>query len=68
MKGFTSVVRIVCLVVLMVRVECTSNLDTETEASILRNIWPFLDGKTVIVVTHRFEAVEDLVDEVVVIQ
>jgi ATP-binding cassette subfamily B protein len=48
--------------------ECTSNLDPETEASILRNIWPLLDGKTVIVVTHRFEAVEDLVDEVVAIQ
>jgi ABC-type bacteriocin/lantibiotic exporter with double-glycine peptidase domain len=31
--------------------ECTSNLDPETEASILRNIWPLLDGKTVIVVT-----------------
>jgi ABC-type bacteriocin/lantibiotic exporter with double-glycine peptidase domain len=48
--------------------ECTSNLDPETEASILSNIWPLLDGKTVIVVTHRFAAIEDLVDEVVAIQ
>ena len=48
--------------------ECTSNLDEETEALILRNIWPLLDGKTVIVVTHRFRAIEDLVDEVVRIQ
>jgi ABC-type bacteriocin/lantibiotic exporter with double-glycine peptidase domain len=47
--------------------ECTSNLDPETETSILRNVWPLLDGKTVIVVTHRFAAIEDLVDEVVTI-
>ncbi len=45
--------------------ECTSNLDPETEASILRNMWPLLDGKTVIIVTHRLGAIEDLVDEVV---
>lgn len=45
--------------------ECTSNLDAETEATIYRNIWPILEGKTVVVVTHRVSAVEDLVDEVV---
>lgn len=45
--------------------ECTSNLDEETEATILRNIWSLLEGKTVIVVTHRIAAVEDLVDEVI---
>jgi ATP-binding cassette subfamily B protein len=45
--------------------ECTSNLDAETEANIYRNIWPLLEGKTVVVVTHRVTAVEDLVDEVV---
>jgi len=33
--------------------ECTSNLDAETEATIFRNIWPLLQGKTVVVVTHR---------------
>jgi ABC-type transport system involved in cytochrome bd biosynthesis fused ATPase/permease subunit len=48
--------------------ECTSNLDEETEARVFRNIWPLLDGKTVIVVTHRRAAIEDLVDEVVTIQ
>ena len=45
--------------------ECTSNLDAETEATVYRNIWPLLHGKTVVVVTHRVAAVEDLVDEVV---
>jgi ABC-type multidrug transport system fused ATPase/permease subunit len=47
--------------------ECTSNLDTETEATILRNMWPLLDGKTVVLVTHRVEAIQGLVDEVVAI-
>ena len=45
--------------------ECTSNLDAETEAAIYQNIWPLLEGKTVVVVTHRVSAIEDLVDEVV---
>jgi ABC-type bacteriocin/lantibiotic exporter with double-glycine peptidase domain len=45
--------------------ECTSNLDAETEAAIYRNIWPLLEGKTVVVVTHRISAIEHLVDEVV---
>jgi len=45
--------------------ECTSNLDAETEATIFRNIWPLLQGKTVVVVTHRIGAIENLVDEVI---
>ena len=45
--------------------ECTSNLDAETKATILRNIWPLLEGKTVVIVTHRVHAIESLVDEVV---
>lgn len=45
--------------------ECTSNLDAETEATIFQNIWPLLEGKTVVVVTHRISAVEHLVDEVI---
>jgi ABC-type bacteriocin/lantibiotic exporter with double-glycine peptidase domain len=45
--------------------ECTSNLDEETEAAIYDNIWPLLDGKTVVVVTHRLPAIEHLVDEVI---
>jgi len=46
--------------------ECTSNLDEQTEAAIYENIWPLLEGKTVVVVTHRLSAIEELVDEVVV--
>jgi len=45
--------------------ECTSNLDEETEAAIHANIWPLLEGKTVVLVTHRLSAVEHLLDEVV---
>jgi ABC-type bacteriocin/lantibiotic exporter with double-glycine peptidase domain len=45
--------------------ECTSNLDAETEATIFQNIWPLLEGKTVIVVTHRVFALEELVDEII---
>jgi len=45
--------------------ECTSNLDAETEAVVLNNIWPLLEGKTVIVVTHRLSAIDGLVDEVI---
>ncbi|WP_109485842.1 ABC transporter ATP-binding protein [Occallatibacter savannae] len=45
--------------------ECTSNLDEETEAAIYANIWPLLQGKTVVAVTHRLSAIEHLVDEVV---
>jgi ABC-type multidrug transport system fused ATPase/permease subunit len=47
--------------------ECTSNLDTETEAAILHNIWPLLEGKTVVLVTHRVAAIDGLVDEVIAI-
>jgi ABC-type multidrug transport system fused ATPase/permease subunit len=47
--------------------ECTSNLDTQTEATILRNMWPLLEGKTVVLVTHRVAAIDGLVDEVVAI-
>lgn len=45
--------------------ECTSNLDAETEAVILNNLWPLLEGKTVVIVTHRVAAIEGLVDEVI---
>ena len=45
--------------------ECTSNLDAETEATILKNMWPLLEGKTVIVVTHRIAALDGLVDEII---
>jgi len=45
--------------------ECTSNLDAETEAAIYHNVWPLLENKTVVIVSHRLSAIEDLVDEVV---
>jgi ABC-type multidrug transport system fused ATPase/permease subunit len=45
--------------------ECTCNLDADTESTSLRNIWPLLEGKTVIVVTHRVSAIEDLADELI---
>jgi ABC-type multidrug transport system fused ATPase/permease subunit len=48
--------------------ECTSSLDTYTEGKILRNIWPLLEGKTVVLVTHRVSAIDGLVDEVVAIK
>jgi len=48
--------------------ECTSNLDAETEATILANMWPLLEGKTVAIITHHPAAIESLVDEVVAIR
>lgn len=48
--------------------ECTSNLDAETEATILANMWPLLEGKTVVIITHHPLAIESLVDEVVAIR
>ncbi len=47
--------------------ECTSNLDADTEATILANMWPLLEGKTVVIITHHPAAVEGLVDEVIAI-
>lgn len=45
--------------------ECTSHLDAETEATVLNNLWPLLEGKTVVIVTHRPAAIEGLVDELI---
>jgi hypothetical protein len=36
-------------------------LPLKPKPPILSNIWPLFDGKTVIVVTHRLAAIEDLV-------
>lgn len=47
--------------------ECTSNLDAPTEMAILANIWPLLEGKTVLIVTHRVSSIEGLVDQVIAI-
>jgi ATP-binding cassette, subfamily B, bacterial len=47
--------------------EFTSALDSETEERILRNIAPWLEGRTVIIVAHRLSTVRKLADEIVVL-
>lgn len=47
--------------------ECTSNLDAETETTIMRNIWPLLNDKTVVIITHRISSIESLVDKIIAI-
>ena len=46
--------------------EFTSALDSETEEKILRNIEPWLAGRTVIIVAHRLSTVRKLADEIIV--
>jgi ABC-type multidrug transport system fused ATPase/permease subunit len=46
--------------------EFTSALDSETEDRILRNIAPWLEGRTAIVIAHRLSTVRKLADEIVV--
>lgn len=46
--------------------EFTSALDSETEERILRNIGPWLEGRTVIIVAHRLSTVRKLADEIIV--
>lgn len=47
--------------------EFTSALDSETEERILRNIEPWLEGRTVIIIAHRLSTVRKLADEIVVL-
>jgi ABC-type multidrug transport system fused ATPase/permease subunit len=47
--------------------EFTSALDSETEERILRNIEPYLRGRTVIIVAHRLSTVRKLADEIIVL-
>jgi ABC-type multidrug transport system fused ATPase/permease subunit len=47
--------------------EFTSHLDSETEAAILRNIAPWLEGRTVIIVAHRLSTVRHIEDRIVVL-
>ena len=47
--------------------EFTSALDSETEERILRNIAPWLEGRTVIIIAHRLSTVRKLADEIVVL-
>ena len=46
--------------------EFTSALDSETEERILRNIAPWLEGRTVIIIAHRLSTVRKLAGEIVV--
>ncbi len=47
--------------------EFTSALDSETEERILRNIAPWLEGRTAIIVAHRLSTVRKLADRIVVL-
>ena len=47
--------------------EFTSALDSETEERILRNLEPWLAGRTVIIVAHRLSTVRKLADEIIVL-
>ncbi len=47
--------------------EFTSALDSETEERILRNLEPWLEGRTVIIIAHRLSTVRKLADEIVVL-
>ena len=47
--------------------EFTSALDSETEEHIIRNIAPWLEDRTVIIVAHRLSTVRKLADEIIVL-
>ncbi len=51
---------------IMVLDEFTSALDSETEERILRNLEPWLVGRTVIIIAHRLSTVRKLADEILV--
>jgi len=48
--------------------EFTSHLDAETESRVLRNLRPWLAGRTVIVIAHRLATVRGIADRIVVLQ
>lgn len=48
--------------------EFTSQLDSETESRILRNLRPWLHGRTVLIVAHRLSTVRDIADRIVVVE
>jgi ABC-type multidrug transport system fused ATPase/permease subunit len=47
--------------------EFTSALDSETEEKILRNLEPWLEGRTVLIIAHRLSTVRKLADRIVVL-
>lgn len=48
--------------------EFTSHLDAETETRILRNLRPWLAGRTVIIIAHRLSTVREIADRIVVLR
>uniref|UniRef100_Q022W7 ABC transporter related n=1 Tax=Solibacter usitatus (strain Ellin6076) TaxID=234267 RepID=Q022W7_SOLUE len=48
--------------------EFTSQLDSETEARILRNLRPWLAGRTALIIAHRLSTVREFADRIVVLQ
>jgi ABC-type multidrug transport system fused ATPase/permease subunit len=48
--------------------EFTSQLDSDTESRILRNLAPWLAGRTVIIVAHRLSTVRHIADQIVVLE
>lgn len=48
--------------------EFTSQLDSETEARILRNLVPWFAGRTVIIIAHRLSTVRNVADEIAVLE
>ena len=48
--------------------EFTSQLDSETEGRILRNLRPWLEGRTVIIIAHRLSTIRDIADRIVVVE
>ena len=46
--------------------EFTSQLDSETEGRILRNLRPWLAGRTAVIIAHRLST--DIVDRIVVVR
>lgn len=47
--------------------EFTSALDAKTEALIMRNLKPYFEGRTVVVIAHRLSTVRNVADRIVVV-
>jgi ABC-type multidrug transport system fused ATPase/permease subunit len=47
--------------------EFTSQLDSETEGRLLRNLRPWLAGRTAVIIAHRLSTVRDIADRIVVV-
>lgn len=47
--------------------EFTSALDSRTEEEVLRNLTPYLEGRTVIIIAHRLSTLKKIADRIVVL-